>query len=92
VRDTVREVLRRYKAAPEAPDPQIVLPGFERLQTGYLTERDGDQAIVPLSMMTTVELEAKAAELETMGMGCFQHAREIRRYIAQRPTTTSTAA
>jgi len=87
VRNMVREVLRRYTLDPETaahPDPQMVLPEWERIQRRYLNIRNGEPVIVAIEAMTAEEGEAKAQELERMGRGCFEHAQELRRYFAER--------
>lgn len=56
------------------------MPGFERLQTHYLVERDEERVAVRIDHLTDEEIEAKAKEQETMGRACFQHADELRRY------------
>jgi hypothetical protein len=83
-RDSVRRVLRRYEVKEEGPDPQVALPGFERLQTAYLVTRDKEQVIVPIDQLTDVEIDAKCTELDAMAKGCLQHADELRRYKAAR--------
>lgn len=85
VRDCVRRVVKRY--APQATveaNRQIVLPGFERLQTHYLIERNDEQEIVPVQLCTDDELLEKAKEYDAMAIGCSLHAAEIRRYIEGR--------
>lgn len=57
---------------------------FPRLQARYETERNGLPCAVLLTHLTDEELEAKALELETMGVGCFAHAAEVRRYLTLR--------
>lgn len=84
VGDTVRAVVRRYTPSEEPPDRQIVLPGFERLQSAYLIERDGKQMVVPIAQLTTAEASAKVVELRAMASGCDQHADELERYLAER--------
>lgn len=85
VREAVRRAVNRYApAASVEADPQIVLPGFERLQAYYLTARRGDQTMVHVDAMTDAELEAKSVELRAMGAGCFQHAQELDRYRSDR--------
>ena len=81
----VRQVLRRYKAEPEAKtDPQIVMPGFERLQRGYLVDREKESVLVPTDQLTDTELDAKANEYGRMAEGCRLHALELHRYRMQR--------
>lgn len=85
VRDTVRAALRRFK--PEAgaeTDPQLVMPGFDRLQKAYLVERHDEQVVVPIDQLTDAEIDAKAVEYERMAKGCMRHAEELRRYIGSR--------
>jgi len=83
VREYTRRVVSRYDGSPTAtPDPQIVLPGFERLQTHYLIDRDGEQTMVRVDRLSSAERRAKAAELRAMGAGCYQHAEELDRYDA----------
>jgi hypothetical protein len=84
VRAAVRTVLRRFQPPAEVADEQIVLPGFERLQKAYLVERESEQQIVRIDQLTSDELDAKADELERIGEGCYQHAKELRRYKKER--------
>jgi hypothetical protein len=85
VREHVRRVMSRYdvKASPE-PDRQLVLPGCERVQTHYLVDRGGQQCMVSVNRMTDKEIDDKAAELVSMGMGCYQHSEELLRYKEKR--------
>jgi hypothetical protein len=85
VRAEVRRRFNRFKLTPEThSDPQLVLPGFDKLQRYYATERDGEARIVPIEMLSVAEIEAKAGELEAMGRGCFAHADELRQYRSMR--------
>lgn len=81
VREYTRRVMNRYDlTASKAPDLQLVLPGYERLQTHYLVERNGTQCMVRVDRTTHAERRAKAEELRAMGAGCYQHADELDRY------------
>jgi hypothetical protein len=85
VRAMVRAAVRRFKPDAESEvDRNLILPGFERVQTAYVVERDGEQNFVPTGQLTNDEIETKAVELEQMGAGCFLHAKELRRYKAER--------
>lgn len=85
VRVVVRQVLRRYKGEPEVElDQQIVMPGFKRLQRGYLVERGKESMLVPTDQLKNEELDAKAKEYDQMAEGCRLHALELRRYMMQR--------
>lgn len=85
IQKIVRDALRRYKPdLDKEPDPQITLPGFERLQKGYLVERDAESVLVPIEQMSDREIDLKVAEYERMAEGCRLHALELRRYKNQR--------
>jgi hypothetical protein len=89
--DCVRLAFNRYKLKPESearPDPQMLLPGFERLQRYYSIERDGDHRLVPIDELTPEEQSAKVAELRAMGRGCFEHADELERYTGRKAART----
>lgn len=84
-RDVVRQTVNRFKEyAKAANDSQLVMPGWEHLQRGYLVTRDKEQQLVPVTALSDHEFESKAQEYEHMGRGCFAHAQEIRRYIRMR--------
>lgn len=92
VRACVQKVLGRYKASESVEgDPQLALPGFSRLQKAYLIERNGEQVIVPIDQMTPDELLERAAEYERMAAGCQEHAREIKRYVADSAAVSAAA-
>lgn len=95
IRDQVRKQINRFRLSQEqavAIDKQIVLPGFERLQRAYLIEIRGKQIAVPLEKMTSLQRQAKIAELQAMGDGCFQHAEELERYDSEHPAPPCQAA
>lgn len=58
--------------------------GFERIQDGYIVERDGKRVLIPTALMTASELRAKAKEHRTMGDGNHAHADELDRLAAER--------
>lgn len=84
--DAVRRFLNRYRGTAKADivDPQLILPGFERLQRFYLVERRDAQVLVPVEHLSDAELERKAVDYVAMGDGCHEHARELRRYVLAR--------
>lgn len=85
VQDHVRQHINRYQPKAEvAPDRQLILQGFERLQTHYAFEDGTIQVAIPIHEMTDAQIEAKEVELMAMGAGCYQHADELRRYRLQR--------
>lgn len=67
-------------------DKQLVLNGFEFLQTVYPVIRNNRQMIVSVTNMTDDELDARARELTAMSKGCMRHADELRQYRASRAT------
>lgn len=85
VRDQVTKALKHYKCElTKEADPQLVLPGYERLQRAYSILRDGEDVIVPIDALTDEKVELKAAELEAMAAGALKHADELRRYRRKR--------
>lgn len=85
VRAAVRKAVNRYKVenGPQE-DKQLVLPGFDHLQRGYLVTRDKQQVLVPVDLLTDEEIEGKALEYERMAEGCRAHAKELRQYMRER--------
>lgn len=84
VKDEVGRCVRRFKEPEPDELDQLTLPGFRRLQKAYKIEREEQQLIVPIELMSDAELEAKALEHDNMAKGHNVHAREIRRYIKAR--------
>jgi hypothetical protein len=82
VRDSVQKNLRRFKIGEEENDRQLRLPGYERVQAGYLVQRSGEWRMVPTEQLTANEIDLKIAELQSMAAGCLDHARELTRYRA----------
>lgn len=80
---TARRVLRPYTAEDETPG-QDPLPGFARIQRGYMVERDGDRVLVKTQHLTPSELRAKAKEYRALGQGCAEHADELERLADDR--------
>jgi hypothetical protein len=86
VHDTVRSALRQYHSPPEEDGqrPQLLLPGFKRVQRAYLIERKGTRKLVPTALMTPAELRTKAKEYREIGAGCREHALELDRLADDR--------
>lgn len=86
VKTTIRAVVRKSKPSESgiAHIPQLVLPGFERLQTHYHVDRDNEICLIRIDELSDEEIEAKAREYEAMAEGCRLHALELRRYQIQR--------
>ncbi len=85
VHTAVRKHLNRYKLTPEVEaDRQIVMEGFERLQQRYAVEEHGVERFVRIQDLTKAQLMAKVNELLAMGRGCYQHADELERFMADK--------
>lgn len=83
IKKTVRRVIGEYDPKPET-DAQIVMDGFDHLQKAYTVSRDDETTLVPVSLLSDMELEARAQEYEAMARGCIAHAKEIRAFILGR--------
>jgi len=93
VQDIVKRVIAKYgdsdeQAVAEA-DTQLVLPGFTHLRQGYLVIRNDERVLVPVDLLTSDELETRAAEYEQMARGCKAHAVEIRKFLEVRSCVAS---
>ena len=78
-----KRVVGKFRADDETTS-QLLLPGFQHLCKAYPMMRDGEVAIVPVTLCTDEELLARANQLDEMAKGCRAHAREIRQYISAR--------
>ncbi len=77
-----RKVLSSFKVSTELPDEdeQMILPGYERLQWGYMLVREKESVVVPTDQITYAELTAKADEYYKAAKGQEEHAEELLRY------------
>lgn len=80
VRRAVQSALARYKPKEDAADQSLILPGFDHIQCAYSVKRDNEQVVVPVGKMSLTEINGKIDEIEAMGRGCFEHAKELQRY------------
>src|ERR1044072_1383369 len=83
IRTVVRRCVQKYKEL-DADEQLLLGDEFKRVQKAYLVERKKKQVIVPITLLTREELEAKVIELRKMGDGCYEHADELGRYIRER--------
>ncbi len=79
----IKKVIGKYEPT-EAHDEQLTLDGFERLQTGYPVERDGERVLVPTPQCTDEELLTRASEHREMARGNMRHAQELEDYVKLR--------
>jgi len=89
----IEAFFRRIKASEEAADdPQMILPGYERLQRRYLVTRGGEVASVPVQLVTDEEFRLKISEMNNMQEGLEKHKLEILRFMRERASTVSLLA
>jgi len=84
-REAVRRCInKRAGDRPEQDDGQLILPGWEHLQTYYLVKRNDTTIGISVFGLTDEEIREKAKEYRKMGEGCFAHAEELLRFLSQR--------
>ena len=81
--DLVSRRIRVVGQSEREETSQLVLPGYERLQSAYLVSRK-EPTIVPIHLMSVAEGRAKAAELRAMAKGLEAHAVELDLYFDKR--------
>lgn len=72
VKTAIRNIVRKSKPTDTGLSdiPQLILPGFDRLQTHYHIERDGEICVIRIDELTDEEIEYKITEYEAMAEGC----------------------
>lgn len=83
IKATISRVIGKYAPKTDT-DNQLTMDGFDHLQKAYTVTRDNQITLVPVTMLTDDELEARALEYEAMAFGCVTHAQEIRTFIKSR--------
>lgn len=84
VSEIVGRVIRQFGNSQKEEDEsrrQLVLAGYERVQTHYSVDRDGP-CVVAIELCTRDELMKKASELRSMATGLTKHADELESFIA----------
>jgi hypothetical protein len=84
VNEVMKQVVGKYDSKKERADSQLVFPGFSHMQKAYTVQRDGIRLLVPVSLLTDEEIEARAAQYDEMAQGCRDHARELREFKSAR--------
>lgn len=91
----VKKAVEKYEQAGDENDDekQMKMVGFEYLQVAYTVLRNDQRVLVPIDCIADLQLLARATEYDAQAEGYKAHAREIRRYVAQRvnPSKTATA-
>lgn len=85
----VKKAVDKYDA-PEMGG-QMTLKGYECLQQAYTVERDDDRQLVPVALVTSEELLARAGEFRKQAKGLVRHAKEIEKYVAERESSEKAA-
>lgn len=67
-------------AATESDDRQMVLAGFDYVQTHYLVKRNGDEIAIPVTEMTSDERTSWVMRLRATGNAYHAHADELERF------------
>lgn len=81
VRTIVRQVVQKWRPSNDETDPQVVLPGYEKLHSAYLIPRGGKQQVVRVDMLTVEEALSIVSELMRCKTGIDLHINELYRYI-----------
>lgn len=85
VRKHVTQAINKRAGDRDVPDDgQVMLPGWERLQSYYVVERDGNQVGLPVWDLTDDELDSKASLFRSFANANMRHAEEIERFKAIR--------
>lgn len=63
---------------------QMILPGYEYVQTHYVVTRANEDIGVPVGDMTDAEIDSKITLYRTMARSCQAHADELARYKGAR--------
>jgi hypothetical protein len=62
----------------------MVFPGHTRLVKSYPVIRNGERALVPISLCTPRELSDHISLLRKQAKGCENHAAELEEYVANK--------
>ena len=88
VRRVVGSVVRSHKGEDQdAPEQNVLegmtMPGYERLQKAYTVKRDGDWAIVPITLLSREEWEQKLQQMSALARNVRVHYDELHRWGVQ---------
>jgi hypothetical protein len=85
-RHAVTARINKRERGEDGAEREPFLPGYEFLQRRYVVVREGESVEVPTPQLTVEELLAKADQYDANANTMSLHARELRRYAAQRQT------
>ncbi|GGB13420.1 hypothetical protein GCM10011491_46430 [Brucella endophytica] len=80
----VARMLKRVGMSDDPASPQMVFPGHTRLVKSYPVLRNGERALVPISLCTPRELSDHILLLRKQAKGCENHATELEKYVANK--------
>lgn len=80
----VTRMLKRIGMSDDPASPQMVFPGHTRLVKSYPVIRNGERALVPISLCTPRELSDHMLLLRKQAKGCENHAAELEEYVASK--------
>ena len=64
-------------------NPDLIIPGYERLQKVYLIETTKNWVAMPLDKLSREQIDAQIAELLAIGEGSYIHAEELKLYASK---------
>lgn len=82
-RRKVAQLISKSLDASKGDKRELILPGFEYLQTHYEVKRNNEWVGVPINLMTKEEVLQKAEFYKKMGEAVFKHAQELEAYAAR---------
>ncbi|MDE3761831.1 hypothetical protein GOA77_13545 [Sinorhizobium meliloti] len=80
----VTRIVKRIGMSDDPASPQMVFPGHTRLVKSYPVSRNGERALVPISLCTQQELSGHILLLRKQAKGCENHAAELEEYVANK--------
>lgn len=80
----VTRMVKRIGMSDDPASPQMVFPGHTRLVKSYPVSRNGERALVPISLCTPEELSGHIILLRKQAKGCENHAAELEEYVANK--------
>ena len=88
----VTRMLKRIGMSDDPASPQMVFPGHTRLVKSYPVIRNGERALVPISLCSPRELSDHILLLRKQAKGCENHAAELEEYVASKISLEETQA
>ena len=80
----IKKVVDKYENKLAEDDKQMDLEGFDCLQKAYTFDRDGERVLVPIDLISSVELLQRAEEYDRQSVTMARHAEQLRLFVAKR--------